>query len=59
MRDDEPIPTPETWLGPILHAAYDPVVRDPIPKELLVASGAGAAGWEELREWWATGEDRP
>lgn len=35
-----------------LHEAHDAVLHKPLPKELLIAAGEGAAGSDALREDW-------
>lgn len=40
-------------LADVLHRHHGHVVRQVIPKEILLAAGVGAAGWDELREGWA------
>ena len=38
-----------TVLGPSLHQAYDGVLQEPVPAELLAASGIGPAKWDAFR----------
>lgn len=39
-----------------LHGTHDHVLHEPVPKELLIAAGTGAAKWDALsHEWGARG----